>query len=435
MYKTAVTIVERLQKEGYKAYFAGGSVRDMLLGLEPKDYDIVTTATPDEIEGLLPKTIPVGKKFGVMLAVENGHHFEIATFRSDAGYSDGRRPDYVTFTDPKEDAMRRDFTINGMFYDPIADEVLDYVEGKKYLRSRVIHFIGNPEERIKEDHLRILRAVRFAHQIAGQYHPETYAAVKKYAHLITDVSKERIRDELNKILLSPTRANALEDLQDLGILQHVLPEVELMKGIAQPLMYHKEGSVWSHALKAIRSLGKKPSLNLVWATLLHDVGKPQTFSIEERIRYDGHAEKSAEIARSILERLAFQKKDREKIIWMIEHHMMLFNVFEMSEAKQRKWVLDPWWRSLMALHKADASGTVPKELDGYKKLQPLTKHIKATQQKSYPVLLNGFDLMQEFGVPKGPRVGELLEELHEAQVMGTVKTKEEARLYVYKKLK
>lgn len=244
--KSAIEIVTTLQKAGHKAYFAGGCVRDMILKVEPKDYDIATSARPEEIEALFEKTIPVGKSFGVIFTHLNGHNFEIATFRSDSGYSDGRRPDAVIFTHAEEDAKRRDFTINGLFYDPIADEIHDFVGGRNDIENKLIRFIGTPHERILEDHLRIIRAIRFKNTLGFGYHPDTYHAIKKHAQLADKVSWERVRDELNKIISCGQAAVAFEDFQDTGVLPYILPELEECKGVAQPAEYHHEGDVLTH---------------------------------------------------------------------------------------------------------------------------------------------------------------------------------------------
>jgi poly(A) polymerase len=253
----------------------------------------------------------------------------VATFRSDSGYSDGRRPDAVTFTSAEEDAKRRDFTINGLFYDPLKGEIYDYVEGQADLKERMVRFIGNPHQRIQEDHLRILRAVRLKNTLQFQYHPDTYRAVVEYHGLVSRISGERVRDELNKIMLSEQAVEAWEDLLETGMLEVLLPEVYAMKGVAQPYQYHHEGDVWEHAKESLQSLSKYASLNLRWATFLHDVGKPVTFRLKERIRFDHHAQEGAKIAEKILRRLNFPRKDIHHIGWLIEHHMMLNQLLEL----------------------------------------------------------------------------------------------------------
>jgi len=432
---TATNIVKKLVEHGFRAYFAGGCVRDLLMKKKPHDYDIATNAKPEQIEQLFKKTIPIGKQFGVIIVIEKKHHFEIATFRSDSGYSDGRRPDAVLFTDPREDAKRRDFTINGMFYDPINKRVLDYVNGQRDLNEHLIRFIGSPRKRIEEDHLRIIRAVRFAHQIKGQYHPETYKALKHYAHLITDVSKERIRDELNKILLLPNRAKALEDMAELGILDYLFPELLETKGIAQPFMYHQEGSVWHHIMRSLASIRHKPSVTLIWSILLHDIGKPRTFHIDNRIRFNRHDHVSGEMAKTILKRFAMPKKLIERVSWIVAHHMMLGNIPTMDELKQIKWIIHPNFRMLMALLKADINGTVPKDMSLYKQLRRLEKEIRHRLPKKIPQLISGKVLIKKFHMKPGPAMGNLLEEVRDMQLIGEISTKQQAMDYVDRKLK
>ncbi len=429
MKKTAISIVKTLKKAGHQAYFAGGSVRDMLMGKLPCDFDIVTSAKPEEIEKLLEKTIPIGKKFGVILAILNGHHFEVATFRSDASYSDGRRPDAVYFSNPKEDAIRRDFTINGIFYDPIKKEIIDYVSGQRDLKRKVIRFIGNPDERIKEDNLRIMRAVRFKNALNFKYEPKTKAAIKKNNNLILNVSWERIRDELNKILELRKRAEAFRDLSEMGVLKYILPEIETQKGVAQPHIFHQEGDVLSHSLKSIKSLPSNVNLTLIWATLLHDVGKPQTFKIAERIRFDGHVQKSTEIAKDVLKRLRFSKKEIEDIAWLIKNHMILTDIPKMRKAKRIRIFHDRRFGLLLELHKADALGTKPSNLDLYKKIKKMWQE-ELKRPLPPKSLLSGHEIMAKFKIKSGPEVGKLLKIVREAQLEGKIKNKKQAFNYL-----
>lgn len=441
MQKTSIKLVKILQKAGFKAYWAGGCVRDILLqkessdyNQEPQDYDIVTDATPDQIEILISKTIPVGKEFGVILAIEKGHHFEIATFRSDSGYSDGRRPDAVTFTKPEEDAKRRDFTINGLFYDPIAKKAYDFIEGKKDLKARLIRFIGDPHERIEEDHLRIIRAIRFKNTLNFQYHPDTYKALKKHAYLANKVSGERIRAELNKILQNSNTIPALNDLEDTGVLKVIFPEIQKLKGIPQPHCYHEEGDVWKHTLAALKSLPDEAPLRLHWATLLHDIGKPDTFKMgEKRIRFDGHVEKGEELSEKILRRLRFPRKQMDNIIWLVKHHMMMKNLLEMPLGRQRHWCLHPLFPDLMALFKADIEGTQPSDYSLYHQIERLyqgtLKHIPKEPKR----LLTGEDIMQMLNLKTSPEVGQILDELREKQLAKEIKTKKQALSWLKEK--
>ncbi|PIQ79417.1 phosphohydrolase [Candidatus Peregrinibacteria bacterium CG11_big_fil_rev_8_21_14_0_20_41_10] len=430
MQPTSIKIIEQLREQGHQAFWAGGCVRDMLLGIKPKDYDIVTSARPEEIEAILETTIPIGKEFGVILALQDGHNFEIATFRSDSGYSDGRRPDAVEFTTAEEDAKRRDFTINGMFYDPTHDKVFDYVGGQIDLENKLIRFIGNPEERIKEDHLRILRAIRFKNVYDFQYHPDTYQAIKKHINLVKDVSPERVADELNKMIISPRRVDALNDLADLGLLELILPEISALKGVAQPDIYHQEGDVFTHTMACLKSMSPNKPLSLYWAVMLHDVGKAQTFKVAERIRFDGHAEASAEIAKNLLKRLKFSRRFIQKVSWLCEHHMSVFNVLDMPKQTRMKWFLKPWFLDLLEVHKADASGAIPVDLAGYQKVRSLYDKETSQLPAQLPKLLSGEEVMQILQLKPGPKLGLILEEIADLQKAGELVTPLQTRAWL-----
>ncbi len=434
---TSLEIIQILKNSGHEAYWAGGCVRDMLLGIEPKDFDIVTSAKPDQIEDLLEKTIPVGKEFGVIIAEKNDHHFEVATFRSDSGYSDGRRPDAVEFTNAEEDAKRRDFTINGLFYDPDSDQVIDYIQGQADLDAKLIRFIGDPHERIKEDHLRILRAIRFKNTLDFQFHPDTYNAIIKHADLIKKVSGERIRDELNKMILHENNTKAFNDMEDLGILKAILPELQAMKGVAQPHKYHQEGDVWTHSMDALEALPISATLQQRWATLLHDVGKPPTFKVAERIRFDGHASKSAELAEVILRRLKFPKKDIEKIAWCCEKHMMMVPLVEMNKGRQRHWFLNPHFKDLLMVMYADAMGTTPQDTELYEQILAEYRKCLKEMPKEPDRLLDGTEIMELTGIKPGAQLGQILDDLRHEQLEGNLKTKDQAiewlRLYKHEK--
>ena len=444
MKATSVQIIEILKKAGHEAYWAGGCVRDMLLGIEPKDFDIVTSAKPEEIEDLLEHTIPIGKKFGVILAIVNGHNFEIATFRSDAGYSDGRRPDAVEFTNAEQDAERRDFTINGIFYDPQEDRIMDYVGGQKDMKEKLVRFIGDPEERIKEDHLRILRAIRFKNTYNMQFHPDTYQAIKKHVGLIKNISKERVRDELNKMIMSQTPGQAFEELFEIGALDLIIPELGKLKGLAQPLQYHSEGDVWDHSILALDSLTQEevdpnplpenpPTIALKWGTLLHDIGKFDTFSEdEERIRYDHHAEVGSEIATKILKQLKFPKKTIDRVFWLIRHHMMVVPLFQMPDKRKKHWFLEPGFEELLELYRADAMGIKPLDLSAYEGLKKLYRHEIAKLKLMPKQLITGDEVMKLTALKPGKEVGEILKQIRQKQIEGDIKTKKDAKQFVKK---
>jgi tRNA nucleotidyltransferase/poly(A) polymerase len=437
MMPTSVSIIKKLRQAGYEAYWAGGCVRDVLLGVKPKDYDIVTGATPDEIEKVLKKVlekvVPIGKKYGVIIAVKNGHQFEIATFRSDAGYSDGRRPDAVTFTDAKEDALRRDFTINGMFYDPVRDKILDYVGGQKDLDAKLIRFIGDPHQRILEDHLRILRAIRFRNEFDFQYEPKTYTALHKHSRLVIEkVAKERIAAELNKIMMSPRAANAFEDMEDLGILEIILPEIQKLKGVAQPYEYHHEGDVWTHTMNALKSLSENAPLAVRWAVLLHDVGKPDTFELRERIRFDHHVEFSKAHAKKILGRLRYPRKFIEEVCWLVEHHMMMVPLTTMAEGRKLHWFLHPWFLNLMQVFKADAEGTTPSDLGLYEEIYALYRASTEKMPTAPKPVIEGEEVMKILKIKPGKKVGGILADIREKQLAGEIRNKSEALAYLKK---
>lgn len=441
MKSTSVEIIETLKNAGHTAYWAGGCVRDMLLGVEPHDIDIVTSANPDEIENLLDHTIPLGKEFGVITAIRNGIAYEIATFRSDSGNTDGRRPDAVFFTNAEEDAQRRDFTINGMFYDPSEDKIIDFVDGQTDLKEKLVRFIGDPKQRILEDHLRILRAVRFKNAFGFQYHPETYDAIKKHAHLITKISSERIRDELNKILKQDKPGQAFEELYELGLLEYILPEMVKLKGLAQPLEYHTEGDVWDHTLRSIDSLReeeidpnplreKEPDLSLKWAVLFHDIGKYDTFAVDDRIRYNRHAEVGAEIATKIMNRLKFPRKIIDKTSWLISKHMMVVPLCEMPEKRRNHWFMEEHFEDLLELYRCDAMGITPVDLSLYHELLRAYK-LEIARLKLMPKsLINGNEVMEILRIKDGKQVGKILKEIRTLQVEGDINTREEALAYI-----
>jgi len=436
MKKEAREIVKTLQGNGFTAYFAGGCVRDMLRGVEPTDFDIVSSARPEEIEKLFPQTVAIGKAFGVISIIRNNHNFEVATFRAEAGYFDRRRPSQVTFTNAEEDAKRRDFTINGLFYDPIAQRAIDFVNGAVDLKKHLVRFIGDPDERIKEDHLRLLRAIRFKITLGFQYAPETFAAVRTHAPLIREVSAERIRDELNKIMASPRRAQGLVELSESQLLAQIIPEVEQLKAVAQPFVYHKEGDVFVHIYLALKALSDDAPSHLAWAVLLHDIAKPQTLQKEEgRIIFHNHAQESGKLAEQILRRLKFANFEIETIVWLVENHMKIFNLEKMRPGKRLALVLDPCFHDLIELIKADASGTYPVRLEPIKKIEEIVKEALAWKKRNESKakrLVTGDDLIK-LGLTPGEQFKEILEEVNDLTIAGKFQTKDEARSYVKQK--
>ncbi|MEI7808320.1 MAG: CCA tRNA nucleotidyltransferase, partial [Verrucomicrobiota bacterium] len=354
--ENAKQIVARLQQAGFAAFWVGGCVRDFLLGRAAQDFDIATDARPEQVEQLFLKTIPVGKKFGVVIVVEGGHQFQVATFRAEADYQDGRRPETVVFANAGADASRRDFTVNGLFYDPLTEKIHDWVGGEKDLRAKIIRTIGLPEERFGEDHLRMLRAVRFAAQLNFAIEPPTFAAIRVLAPKIKIISAERVRDELIKLFAPPHAARGLVLLRDSGLLEHILPEVAATIQCAQSPDFHPEGSVFNHIRLMLEKLPLDAAAVLPWAVLLHDIAKPVTAERDVatgRIHFYGHEKVGAEMAESILSRLRFPNKPTEAIVACVRHHMQFKDVKQMRKATLRRLLLRETFPLELELHRLD----------------------------------------------------------------------------------
>lgn len=423
---TATEIVRRLQKAGHSAYWVGGCVRDYLLGREPQDYDVATSARPEQIESLFPRTIPVGRKFGVIIVLENDHQFQVATFRAEADYQDGRHPETVTFADAKADASRRDFTVNGLFYDPVSKQLHDWVGGETDLRAKLLRTIGSPEERFAEDHLRLLRAVRFAAQLDFQIEEKTFAALKTNAPKIRSVSAERIREELMKLFRPPHAARGLDLLRDSGLLQEILPEIAAMITCEQSPDYHPEGTVYNHVRMMLEQLPADASPTLPWAALLHDVAKPVTASRDAQtgsIHFYGHERIGAEMAEALLQRLKFPRKQIEEITAAVLYHMQFKDVTQMRKSTLRRMILRETFPLELELHRLDCLGS-HRRLDHYEFMLEQARELEQ-QPQIRPPLVTGDDLMA-LGVQPGPRMGELLAEVREKQLQDELKTKNEA---------
>jgi poly(A) polymerase len=419
----AVEVVRCLQEKGYRALFAGGCVRDMLMGRVSADYDIATNARPEEIMGLFKKTIPVGAQFGVVIVVEDGHQLEVATFRSDSIYSDGRRPDTVTFSDPKGDALRRDFTINGMFYDPVQGELLDYVNGQRDIQARIIRTIGDPQQRFHEDRLRMIRAVRFACRFDYEIEERTRKAVLENAPKVLTVSWERIREELEKILLDESRKKGMGLLDELGLLVHILPEVSAMKGVKQPDNLHPEGDVFTHTLLAISYL-KDPSWTLAMGTLLHDVAKPVTAEERDgRIRFPYHESKGAEMAEKICDRLKTSREEKERIMWLIKRHLAFKDARKMRLSTLKRLLSHEDYPLLAEVSRVDALASTG-DLADYNFCQEMRGSLKEEEIKP-PRLLTGHDLIA-MGLRPSPIFSGILARLYDEQLEGKISTKEQA---------
>jgi poly(A) polymerase len=436
----ALTVVQTLQEQGFIALFAGGCVRDELLGRQPKDYDVATEAYPEEVEALFPKTIPIGKAFGVIAVVIGKETVEVATFREEEGTLDGRHPETIMFSAAQEDAKRRDFTINGMFYDPIKKQLLDYVHGKRDIEAELITAIGDPEERFREDHLRMMRAIRFAHTLEFNLDPQTEAAIKGLAHLIQNISAERIELELSAILTqSPKPGNALKHLHETGLLEYILPEIIPMIGQEQPPMFHPEGDVFEHTCLMLNLMAKKQDKasylprEIAYTVLLHDVGKPPTAAYgkgtdgEERIRFDGHAHTGAAMAEDILKRLKFPNVEKKHITTAIGGHMRFMDVQNMRVSKLRQLIGAETFDLEMELHRLDCLGS-HRMLDNY-------EFVRGYQEKmaNEPILpdpwIRGHDLIA-IGLNEGRLIGKILKEVYANQMEEKFTSREDALNWV-----
>jgi poly(A) polymerase len=420
-------IAQTLLAAGHQAFLVGGCVRDLLLGRTPKDFDVATGAPPGRIRELFPLCDEVGAHFGVCLVRGNGAHVEVATFRSDFAYSDGRRPDRVSFeTDPRQDALRRDFTVNALLLDPSTEQILDFVGGRADLDARLIRAIGDPEQRFREDHLRLMRAVRFAARLGFTIEPETFAAIQRNAKLIRTVSAERVRDELVRILTEGGARRGFELLDSTGLLNEILPEVAAMKGVEQPPEFHPEGDVWVHTLLMLDAL-ENPSPTLAMGVLLHDVGKPPTFRVAERIRFDGHVEAGVDLARGILTRLRFSNEQAEQIEALIAQHMKFKDAPRMRESTLKRFLRLPAFDEHLELHRVDCLSSHG-QLDNYELVRKKREELGAEQLRPAP-LLTGHDLIAE-GFTPGPLFGEILSAVEDGQLEGSLRTREEALDFV-----
>jgi len=444
-YTAARNIVLALRDAGHQAYFAGGCVRDLLLGHEPKDFDVATSATPDLVLKLFPKTLAVGAHFGVILVCDQGGiTTEVATFRHDGAYSDGRRPDAVRFSiDAREDVLRRDFTINGMLLDPVVSEetsdalaaTLDFVGGRDDLAAGILRAIGDPSLRFAEDKLRMLRAVRFAARLNLQIEPRTMAALRNAAAQIKQVSCERIRDELTLMLTEGHARRAFELLDATGLLQQVLPEAVRMHGVQQPPQFHPEGDVWTHTMLLLEKLQPGASPTLAWGALLHDIGKPATYRApdpknpDDRIRFNGHVEVGVRIAEEVLGRLRFSNEETAQIVALVKNHMRFGDILQMRESTLKRFLRLPRFDEHLALHLLDCT-SCHGDLTLYKfaKQQYETAPAEHIQPK---LLVTGRDLIAA-GYRPGPQFKAMLEAAEDAQLEGLATTPEEALAIVRK---
>ena len=428
--QAARKVVTRLQEAGFEAVYAGGCVRDMLLGKAPHDYDVASSAEPAQVQSLFRRTVAVGAQFGVVCVLEGPHEVQVATFRSDGEYSDGRHPESVSFSDAKNDALRRDFTINGLLYDPITQTVSDFVGGKVDLDAKVIRAIGNPAHRFAEDKLRLLRAVRFAATLGFEIEAATWEAVCKDAPNLAEVSAERIREEFTKIMLSPERVRGFDLLDQSGLMRVIVPEIEALKGCEQPPQFHPEGDVWIHTRLMLSLLPQEVSLPLVLAVLFHDIAKPATFSYDEaakRIRFSGHEKLGAQMTEHILTRLRYPRKTIDETVEAVANHMAFKDVQHMRVARLKRFLARPTIADELALHKVDCQSSNG-DLSNYEFLRRKMDEF-SHEPLIPPPLLSGNDLMR-LGYQPGPSFKSILEAVQSAQLEGALKTPADAESWV-----
>jgi len=428
----ANSVCDKLQHHGHQAFLVGGCVRDILLRRNPTDFDVATNATPQEVLQLFPHGLDVGAQFGVVLIRHDSLKVEVATFRSDVGYSDGRHPDQVVYSQtPEEDVQRRDFTINGLLMRHDTGEVLDIVGGRADLAARIIRAIGDPSRRFAEDKLRMLRAVRFAARFGYTIEPATFAAIRTHASEINIVSAERIREELTKLLTEGAARRGFELLDELGLLSQLLPEIAAMKGVPQPPQFHPEGDVWVHTLLMLEGLPAGASPTLAWGVLLHDIGKPPTFRSSsetgDRIRFDGHVDVGIRMADDLCRRLRFSNDDTDQIKALVANHMKFKDVAEMRQSTLKRFVRLPRFEEHLELHRLDCQSSHGK-LDAYDAVRAFLAQTPPAQVRP-PRLLSGDDL-KDLGYTPGPEFQKILSTLEDAQLEEAVQTRDQALEFV-----
>ncbi len=421
--EAATSIIRRLRTEGFAAYLVGGCVRDMLMGRAPKDYDVTTNATPDQVLHFFPDALTVGAQFGVVIVPHEAGNIEVATFRKDGIYADGRHPTEVHYSQTaQEDVQRRDFTINGLLYDPLNDQVLDYVGGQADIRSRRLRTIGDPYARLSEDRLRMLRAVRFSARFGFKLEPKLLAAIRELAPQIGSVSAERKRDEIVKILTEGPARAGFELLDESGLLAEVLPEIKRMQGVQQPPEFHPEGDVWIHTLMMLEGL-QHPTPTLALGVLLHDVGKPPTFAIRERIRFDGHVEAGAKMAEDICARFRISTRETERILELVRHHMRFKDFPQMKRSTQLRFLRMEGFEEHLELHRLDCMAS-NRNLANYEMARKMLEETPKEEIKPAP-LLRGEDLIAQ-GYTPGPVFKSILQSVEDAQLEGRVHNRDEA---------
>ena len=428
----AARIVLRLRSAGFEAYFVGGCVRDFVMGVVPDDYDIVTSALPNQVMALFKRTVAIGAKFGVVAVIEEGHSYEVATFRSDDVYIDGRRPSQVHFSSAKEDVFRRDFTVNGLLMDPVTGEITDYVDGLADIRKKIIRTIGDPDQRFQEDHLRMLRAIRFTANLNFNLDSSTQEAIAKNVAEIKTISAERLCDELSKLLTRGGARRGLELMAQTGMMREILPEVDALQGVEQPPRFHPEGDVWQHTLMMLEILSdeNKARVNpvLAWGALLHDVGKPVSRSEDENgVHFYGHVQQGEKIADEIMQRLKFSRAQREAVINLIGQHMNFMNVQKMRPARLKRFLRMPDFDLHLELHCLDCLASHGM-LDNYEFCRNQLENL-TVEELHPPRLLNGDDLIA-LGFTPGKIIGDILRVLEDEQMEGRINSRDEAKIFV-----
>ena len=418
----SLKVIQRLQSKGFKAYWVGGCVRDELLGRPVKDYDVATDAVPEQIVRIFKGARRVGERFGVVFVPDEDGFKEVATFRREGVYGDGRRPENVSYTkDPRQDAKRRDFTVNAMFHDPISNERLDFLGGVADLDGKLIRAVGAADERFREDHLRMLRAVRLAASLGFEIEAGTMRGIRENAHAIQSVAAERVRDELGRILTEGSARRGFELLHQSGLLEHLLPEIVALRDVEQPPQFHPEGDVWTHTMLMLEAM-RQPTLALAWGVLLHDVGKPDTFTESDRIRFHGHVERGVELARAICKRLRFSNAEAEHVTALVANHMRFAHVQDMRHSKLRAFVERPDFDDHLELHRLDCVSSHGK-LDNHAFAAEHYEQFQA--EEPFVPLLTGRDLIAA-GYEPGPAFGKILSEVRELQHDGALADREQA---------
>lgn len=423
--EAAIRTIQRLHDAGHTALLAGGCVRDRLLKKEPKDYDVATSARPEQVIRLFPGSLTVGAHFGVVIVREGDHQIEVATFRQDGAYADGRHPESVTFSTPEMDAQRRDFTVNGLFEDPIRGEIIDYVGGEADLNAKVLRAIGDPVQRFEEDHLRLMRAVRFATVLGFEIEARTWDAVRSLARKIRQVSMERLRDEFSKTMLHPNRVRGFDLMVESGLMKNLLPEILVLQGCEQPPQFHPEGDVFVHTRLMLSLLPEECSLSLVLSVLLHDIAKPATKTVDEngRIRFNGHDMVGARMTDNILRRMKYPNHVVESTVEAVANHMVFKDVPKMRVAKLKRFMARPGFDDEMSLHRVDCLGCHG-FLDNYEFLLAKREEF-ANEPLIPPRLINGGDLIA-MGWKPSPLLGAVLDAVQTLQLEGKLTTREEA---------